>query len=325
MIILTCVAFGLWAWCRRNGNKDEPPVCPGSLPLIGHAHLFYGDSVQLWNTFKEMCKEGFKAGGVISVSIGPRTIYVISDPEDFLTVANTCLEKDSYYEFAKAWLGESLVTGTVPIWKYHRKLLNPAFSQVVLDSFLDVFNKQARRLAKDLEKEVGKGSFDHWVYTRHNALETICLTAFGVDLTDKAMQNSQYLNAIEQIFTVIVERFQKLWLHNNFIYSWSSLRKKQDGYLKILHNMSETILNKRKADYLNNPKKVEKVQGLKFKPFMDLLLELAIDEGAFNDREIREHVDAIIVAGHDTTASVLVYNMLLVGTYPHVQERIFEE
>lgn len=60
------------------------------------------------------------------------------------------------------------------VWKNHRKLLNPAFSQLVLDSFIGVFNKQSRRLVKDLEAEIGKGPFDHWTYTRHNALETIC-------------------------------------------------------------------------------------------------------------------------------------------------------
>lgn len=58
---------------------------------------------------------------------------------------------------------------------------------------------------------------------------------------------------------------------------------------------------------------------------MDLLLELSIEKGAFNDREIREHVDTMIVGGHDTSASVLMYTMLLVGSYPQVQEKIFEE
>ncbi|CAH0721106.1 unnamed protein product, partial [Brenthis ino] len=327
MIILICAAFGLWAWCRKNGNKDEPPAYPESLPLIGHAHLLCGDSVQLWNRLKEFCNESFKAGGVVSVSIGPRTIYAITDPEDCLTVANTCLQKDNFYEFGKAWVGEGLLTGAVPIWKDHRKLLNPSFSQVVLDGFLDVFNKQARRLVKDLAEEVGKGPFDHWVYTRHNALETICLTALGVDHTDKTILNSQYVDAVEQMLNVFLDRFQKFWLHNNFIYSLSSLKKKQDEYLKIIHNMSDTVLKKRKAGYLNNnnPKKVEKVQGLKFKPFMDLLLELAIEKGAFNDSEIREHVDTMIAVGHDTSASVLMFSMLLVGSYPHVQQRIFEE
>lgn len=58
---------------------------------------------------------------------------------------------------------------------------------------------------------------------------------------------------------------------------------------------------------------------------MDLLLELSIEKGAFNDREIREHVDTMIVGGHDTSASVLMYSMLLVGSYPEVQDKVFQE
>ncbi|XP_045780382.1 cytochrome P450 4C1-like [Maniola jurtina] len=327
-LVLIFLVCGLWAWWRRNTNKDEPPAFPGGLPLIGHAHLLIGDSIQLWNSVKELSYESLKAGGAISASIGPRTIYVVTDPDDYLTIANTCLQKDNFYEFAKPWLGEGLVTGDLPIWRVHRRLLNPAFSQVVLDGFLGVFNGQARRLVKDLEAEVGNGPFDHWVYTRHNALETICLTALGVDFTDKSMLNSEYVNAAEQMFNILVDRFQKFWLHSHFIYSWSALRKKQDQCLKILHNMSYTVLQKRKADYLKNrncTEVEEKTKGPKFKPFMDLLLELSIEKGAFNDREIREHVDTMIVGGHDTSASVLMYTMLLIGSYPHVQEKIFEE
>ncbi|XP_064074815.1 cytochrome P450 4C1-like [Vanessa tameamea] len=326
VVILICVVFGLWAWYLRNNNKNEPPAMPGALPVIGHAHLLIGDSTKLWAYFKELSHISLNVGRAITTYIGPRTVYVITDPDDFLTVANTCLQKDGFYDFAKPWIGEGLVTGTVSIWKVHRKLLNPAFSQIVLDSYLGVFNKQSRRLVKDLEVEVGKGSFDHWIYTRHNALETICLTALGVDFTDKNVLNSKYVMATEQMFNLIVDRFQKVWLHSHFIYSWSSLKKKQDEYLKILHNLSYTVLQKRKADYLKNRNNNEEpTQGPKFKSFMDILLELSIEKGAFNDREIREHMDTIIVSGHDTSASVLMYSMLLVGSYPKVQERIFEE
>lgn len=65
--------------------------------------------------------------------------------------------------------------------------------------------------------------------------------------------------------------------------------------------------------------------GTKFKAFLDLLLELAIEKGAFDDLEIREQVDTMIVGGHDTSANVLMYTLLLVGSYPKVQERIYEE
>ncbi|KPJ21348.1 Cytochrome P450 4C1, partial [Papilio machaon] len=208
----------------------------------------------------------------------------------------------------------------------HRKLLNPAFSQLVVDGFQGVFNSQARRLVKVMETEVGKGPFDHWTYTRRNALETICLTALGVEFSENSVLNSQYEHAVEQMFNVMVERFQKFWLHNDFLYNWSNLKKKQEICLKILHNMSNTVLKTRKAAYLNNQKNgIEASTDTKFKAFLDLLLELSKEKGAFSDLEIREQVDTMIAAGHETSANVLMFTLVMIGSYPEVQKRIFGE
>lgn len=67
------------------------------------------------------------------------------------------------------------------------------------------------------------------------------------------------------------------------------------------------------------------VLGTKFKAFMDLLLELSVEKGVFNDREIREHVDTMIVGGHDTSANVLMFTMILLGSHPEVQEKAYAE
>ncbi|CAK1594451.1 unnamed protein product [Parnassius mnemosyne] len=324
---LFCIMFALyWTWWYRNTkSKLEPPTHPGALPLIGHAHKLLGDTVFLWNTVKEISYTALREGGVVTTLIGPRKIYVVADPEDSLTVANACIQKDVIYEFAKPWLGEGLITGKVSIWKRHRKLLNPAFSQLVLDGFQGVFNSQARRLVKDLEVEVGKSPFDHLVYMRRSALETICLTAMGVDFRKNSVL-LQYEQAIEQIFKIITERFQKFWLHNDFIYSWSALKRKEEQCVKILHNMSDKVLQARKASYFDNKKNgLAAPSGTKFKAFLDLLLELSIETGVFNDLEIREEVDTMITSGHDTTASVLMFTLVLIGSYPKVQERISEE
>ncbi|KPJ08955.1 Cytochrome P450 4C1 [Papilio machaon] len=223
---------------------------------------------------------------------------------------------------AHLFIGDSILSK----WKNHRKLLNPAFSQLVVDGFQGVFNSQARRLVKVMETEVGKGPFDHWTYTRRNALETICLTALGVEFSENSVLNSQYEHAVEQMFNVLVERFQKFWLHNDFLYNWSNLKKKQEICLKILHNMSNTVLKTRKAAYLNNQKNgIEASTDKKFKAFLDLLLELSKEKGAFNDLEIREQVDTMIAAGHETSANVLMFTLVMIGSYPEVQKRIFAE
>lgn len=58
---------------------------------------------------------------------------------------------------------------------------------------------------------------------------------------------------------------------------------------------------------------------------MDLLLELSMEHGVFTDREIRDHVDTMIVGGHDTSANVLMFTLLLLGANPDAQEKVFNE
>ncbi|XP_045780375.1 cytochrome P450 4V2-like isoform X2 [Maniola jurtina] len=327
--ILVLLSCGILAWRRRNRNKDEPPTIPGALPLIGHIYLFLGiDPQQLWNTVKKEVYRTMNAGGVTSGNIGLRKVYFVTDPDDCLKIANTCLQKDDFYKFAKPWVGDGLVTADLQTWKVHRKLLTPAFNQFVLDGFIDVLNRQAHRLVKNLEVEVDKGPFDHFTYILPNGLETTCLTVMEVDFSDGGLLNSEYVHATKNMLNSMVERLVNPWLYSDAVFNWSSLKRKQDEYVKILHNMSNTVLKKRKAEYLNN--KLHKgteytTKGPKFRSFMELLLELTIEKGVFSDREIREHVDTMLFAGHDTTSTSLMYTMLLVGSYPEVQQKIFEE
>lgn len=58
---------------------------------------------------------------------------------------------------------------------------------------------------------------------------------------------------------------------------------------------------------------------------MDLLLELSVEKNLFNDTEIRDHVDTIIAAGYETSADAFMYAILLIGSFPVVQEKIVEE
>uniref|UniRef100_A0A2A4JSD1 Cytochrome P450 n=1 Tax=Heliothis virescens TaxID=7102 RepID=A0A2A4JSD1_HELVI len=323
LFCIACVAY--WAWRQKNRKVTEPPFFPGGWPIVGHAPALIGDSCKLWDAVNDLARQSYDIGGVVSAAIGPRTVYIVTDPDASFTIANSCLEKDGFYDFAKPWLGEGLVTGKYSIWKNHRKLLNPAFSQILLDTFMGVFNSQSRKLVKDMEKEAGKGLFDHWTYTRHNALETICLTALGVDFTDSNL-NSKYVEAAELIFNTIVERFTKFWWHSPYTFAWSNVKKKQDACLKILHNMSNTVLQKRKSEFNGNICAARSIiPGSKFKPFMDLLLDLSVEKGVFNDREIREHVDTMIVGGHDTSANVLMFTFILLGSHPEAQEKAFAE
>ncbi|CAD0205615.1 unnamed protein product [Chrysodeixis includens] len=313
MALFCCACAAYWLWCRMHKKTTEPPYLPWWCPILGHTPiLLYCRN--LWKVANEIANQVHIMGGAVTASIGPRNCYVLTDPDDISTVANTCLHKDVVYEFGKPLLGEGLVTAKLSIWKNHRKLLNPAFNQSVLDTFMGVFNSQSRKLVRELEKEAGKGPFDHWIYTKVNALETIFLTALGVDSTDTDLNLTEYIEALEITLSTFFERILKFWWHSPYTFAFSGLKRRQDASIKILHNVSNTVLQKRKSEFEGN-----------FKAFLDLLLELSAENGAFNDREIREQVDTIIFGGHDTGANVLMYTMILLGSHPEAQEKAFSE
>ncbi|CAG9569438.1 unnamed protein product [Danaus chrysippus] len=177
LIFVPILALLFWLWWKREKNENEPPEYVFKLEWH-KLHNVVNDGERLWRRTKKMSAECLKRDGTMQMTVGPRTVYVITDPDDFLTVSNACLEKDPFYNFSKNWLGNGLITAPTSKWKVHRKLLNPLFGQRSIDSLIEVFNNVSRQLVENLEVEVGKGPFDHYPYTRRNALDTICSLKF---------------------------------------------------------------------------------------------------------------------------------------------------
>ncbi|XP_045780389.1 cytochrome P450 4C1-like isoform X2 [Maniola jurtina] len=293
IVLLVVASLLCWIWYTRR-KPGEPPMYPGSWPFIGHAHLFIG---------------------------GPLTL---THPDDIYTLSNTCFEKDQFsYEFTKELLGDGLLFSPVSTWKRHRKLISPTFNQHILDGFLSVFNSQGRRLVSQLALEVDKGAFDHSPYVRQNFMETICLTALDDSISEEEALN--YVKSFETYMNCNISRFHRLWLYPDFLYKFSSIKKKQDECVKVLNRVCDSVLQKKRAQRRQNKSfETNKDQnGPKLKVFMDLLMDL--DEGVLTDREIRDEMNTIIMAGHDTSANVTVFALLLIGSYPQVQEKIYEE
>ncbi|XP_047539906.1 cytochrome P450 4C1-like [Vanessa atalanta] len=322
LLILLALCMTYWIFYTRR-LPDEPPMLPGALPFIGHSHKLLGSTENFWKQIKDMSYKCMDLGHVSYFYSGPYKFYILTDPDDIYKLSNTCLEKDKFsHDFTKELLGDGLLFSRVPTWKRHRKLISPAFNQQILDGFMDIFNSQGRRMVQRLKQVDGKGPFDHSHYVRQNFMETICLTALDDCITEEEAVN--YVKAFESYLNNNIVRFQSFWLHSKFLYNFSSLKKKQDACMQFLHDTSDSVLRKKRAQ-----RKLSKVSNTckdtnpKVKVFMDLMLDL--DEGTLTDQEIRDEMNTIMMAGHDTSANVIVFALLLIGSYPDVQERIYKE
>ncbi|GBP32546.1 Cytochrome P450 4C1 [Eumeta japonica] len=258
-----------------------------------------------------------------------RPAVVVTNPEDAEVVLNTCLEKDYFYKFAYLWVGEGLITATVPTWKLHHKKLLPAFNQNVLNSFMDVFNRQSSVMVEAMAKELGKGEFDAYAYIGAATLEIICQTAMGTPMGQQNIVNPPYLDAVHKMFNVMTERAAKIWLHPQFMYNLLGYKKVEDDALRVLHHVSNTVVQKKRLEFLLKEKNKEKKPEIEterpFRAFLDLMLELTAKEGIFTEQEIREEVDTIIVAGQETTGYIVLYTLLLLGTHQEQQQKVYNE
>ncbi|XP_061723171.1 cytochrome P450 4c3-like [Cydia pomonella] len=324
VIILMCCVLALYYKKRRRylDLASKVPTQKDRLPIIGHLYKLSGGSERLWEYSKEVSDAAEKAGGIITIWAGPKAIFCINDPDDAFTVLNSCLDKSYFYKIAFGWFGHGLLTSDVATWKHNRKLLNPTFSQHVLDGFLPIFNRQATLLALEMEQSAGTGLFDPTDYFREVTLETVCQTAFGISLDDRSVIDSEYKKALAVALDGSAQRLGRFWLHSDFLYQFSALRKTMDEAVAVVHKMSRNVLNTRRAE--RKEAKTANTSSRRFIAFLDLLLDLS-DDGSFSDDQILNELNIFIAAGHDTSSRVLVSIMVLLGTHQDVQEKLYKE
>ncbi|CAH0597759.1 unnamed protein product [Chrysodeixis includens] len=316
VIILVLVCLG----GRMRSVKDLPSY-PGWLPVIGHLHLLLGyEEKKLWTVFKQICDEATRRGGVMAFYLGPSALTFVSDPEDVQLVSRYCQEKHYMYDMAKPWLGNGLLTADTATWKITRKVMNLAFTPQMLNGFMSVFNSQAQRLTTQFEDNPERTFVPHTMLTINN-LETICLTSIAFDPQKHKELFERYRVAISNIFALLVQRFLRFWLQSPFIYKFSKLKTQTDMVIKDLHNLSNTVIQKRKAIIESKEHLVKEDQ---FRPLMDIILELSKEKG-LSDRQVREEMDTIIFGGHDTTANTLTFALMLLGSDLEKQEKVYQE
>lgn len=64
-----------------------------------------------------------------------------------------------------------------------------------------------------------------------------------------------------------------------------------------------------------------------FESFLELVIKNTVtqDSEMYTNEELRNLVDNIMVAGFDTSAASIMFIMICLGSYPHVQEKLYKE
>nr|QLL22066.1 cytochrome P450 [Tribolium confusum]UXX17146.1 CYP4G7 [Tribolium confusum] len=346
----------------KLGNKI-PGYDP--IPIIGNAHLALNKSpTEIMEFALRIVKEKgsivrFWFGSKLGVALlDPRDIELVLG-------SNVHLEKSSEYSFFEPWLGDGLLISKGDKWRSHRKMIAPTFHQSILKTFIPVFNKNAASLIDQLRNEALDQICDIHDYMSGTTVDVLLETVMGVKKTKEATSSYKYAKAVMDMCTILHFRHVRIWLRPDWIFSLTKMFKEQNSLLRIIHNLTDRVIKQKKRAYFervkegdvslyNNAVKETEEENLRVKneqtfnygsalrddldendenlgekkrlAFLDFMVEASQTEGnKLNDEEIREEVNTIMFEGHDTTAAASSFFVCVLGCYPEIQEKVYQE
>ena len=110
-------------------------------------------------------------------------------------------------------------------------------------------------------------------------------------------------------------------LLNETIYKFTSVKKAHDQALTQLNRFSNQVIRKR---IYKKGNEIEKCKSRK-KTFLDLLLDIKTESGQLLPFDtLKDEVNTFIFAGHDTTASALIWVFYNLGLHQDIQVNIYK-
>jgi cytochrome P450 len=271
------------------------PQVSGGLPLIGNLLDFWRDRLALQD-------RATKVAPLTRVSLIHVPLYVTADADlahRVLVEDAASYQKSAGLQYLMPLLGEGLLTSENPTHKRHRKLLAPAFApkrlaaygQTMVDETIQQMSTWRRGQEIDLAKEM-----------MELTLAIAGRTMFAADVRSDAAAVSHGLELAMQAMVANITSPVRLE------YKWPLPR-----HLKMRRAVA--MLDEVIYRVISEGRKLGTDRG----DVLSMLL-LAKDEdgSSLTNKQVRDEVMTLLLAGHETTANVLTWTWYELGRNPGV-------
>ena len=281
------------------------PLGPKGPPMLGQLLAFRRDPIEF---LSRIARE--YPGDVVRFRPGPRDSYLVKDPElikEVLVTRQHDFSKSRGLEWAKLFLGEGLLTSEGEFHTRQRRLAQPAFHRQRIGGYAD-----------DMVQRTVDAR-DHWAAGQvldvdgemmRLTLAVVSSTLFGTDVAASADEVREDLAAIIALFPrfslPLFGLIQKLPLPSNARFNRAVAR---------LDALVYRIIAERQRDPADRG------------DLLSMLL-LARDEESgerMSDRQLRDEVITLLLAGHETTSNALTWTWYLLSQNPEAEARWREE
>ncbi|KAI4316023.1 hypothetical protein L6164_024043 [Bauhinia variegata] len=301
-----------------GGSIGSMPTAEGAVSdLFGRPFFF-----SLYDWFLEH-------GSVYKLAFGPKAFVVVSDPivaRHVLRENAFCYDKGVLAEILEPIMGKGLIPADLDTWKLRRRVIAPGFHTLYLEAMVRVFTTCSERTMTKLSKLLKGGSSDGQKSIELDleaefsslALDIIGLGVFNYDFGSVTKESP----VIKAVYGTLFEAEHRSTFYipywNIPLARWIVPRQRKfQSDLKIINDCLDGLI--RNAKETRQETDVEKLQQRDYSDLKDAsLLRFLVDmRGAdVDDRQLRDDLMTMLIAGHETTSAVLTWAVFLLAQNP---------
>ncbi|XP_044742783.1 cytochrome P450 4C1-like [Chrysoperla carnea] len=269
---------------------------------------------------------------IFRVWLGPVPLIFTVKPEYIQEILNHGLEKAWIMKQAGYQLsGDSIMSSKVSKWKRNRSIVVRGFSPVLLKSYFKVFVEKNVILIENLNKKLNDDKpFDIFDYISKTTMDAVCGSTLGYDVNAQN-SNSSYYNAVQNLFFLMFERIFHPWKLADIYYKFTEDGKQSEKNRDVILGLaSKIITEKRKIQYenamQNHTLEIQDIKKNVFnKPLLDYLIDITENNQEFDNEQLRDEINIVILGGYETSANALSYVLLNLAAHKDIQEKVCEE
>jgi cytochrome P450 len=253
-------------------------------------------------------------GNVVAVRFLIWPTYMIFHPQDVKHVLqenHRNYSKDTYLiHFLRPLLGQGLLTNDGQSWLHQRRLMQPAFHRKQLTTFGALLTGATRAMLERWQDAATRDQpLDVSTEMMRLTLRVVGQALFSIDLSDET-------DTVGQAFTALITSI------SDYIYNpVPPLNFPTPRNRRI--QQSIRTLDGVVQDIITEHRRLDADKG----DLLSMLL-LARDEETgegMNDRQVRDEVMTLLLAGHETTSNALTWTWYLLSQHPDAESRLHAE
>ncbi|PQP97604.1 hypothetical protein Pyn_39913 [Prunus yedoensis var. nudiflora] len=282
-------------WADAHDGSPKIPEAKGAISAI-QSEAFFIPLYELYLTY----------GGIYRLTFGPKSFLIVSDPsiaKHILRDNSKAYSKGILAEILEFVMGKGLIPADGEIWRVRRRAIVPALHQKYVAAMINLFGEAAERLCQKLDAAASDGE--------DVEMESL-FSRLTLDIIGKALFNYDFdsltndTGIVEAVYTVLREAEDRsvapipVWE----IPIWKDISPRQRKVATALKLINTTL-----DDLIAICKRMVDEEELQF----------------HEDKQLRDDLMTMLIAGHETSAAVLTWTFYLLSTEPSVMSKLQEE